>query len=798
MQKLPWYGNNAYLQQFYDSLSATFNGNPAYRVEGTNENVYYRIPVKFWVFNDSNKGVFWTLQNPEVTLKTAMWSLNEAFRRNNVPIRFYMLCPEYIEDKKLGSESASSFYLTFTSRYNTTGALNVRIINKFSDPRTGGQYNRFDDAVTMRRDLMNYKDFPEPGKNVAFGTFIHEVGHWLGLDHTHQFYNVPCIREPVTRGMAWGVCNPIPLFLRRCEVTGDALCDTEADRMLQNYPSNVVNCTWIPGPRDDRGDLYRPDVSNYMSYAEDACVNKFSVGQRTIMVRKASIRSAFGIIYPTYTVKANNDFDIYEPDDTDKAASPIALNETQIHNLSTIYSQQYCEDNSDWLSYTHSDSGLDVFIDIIDVAGHYNPVLEVEVWNSDPTKTPREKTTRGIATLVSNAGTKFTYKIPCISLASGITYLIRVVRNGGTLGRYQVKMRGSALNLGSYGIPIIADPANNGCLNTTKRYYINLASLPAGNNPTIKWIAHSGLQILPGTPDNQTYVDVQFTANVAYGILRVDTKSTSACFADGMGTSIVRSSLPSNYAVNITSASVALCLGNVVQYSYIPPPTLPANTGGLVSILWTGSSNLQISNETTATPTITAITNGASTISVQITHFDSCFGYNYGISSLTLWVGIPPRPPKSIIYTGVCQSAYILPTTGATDISIDGEPFMPIISPFYLPEGSYMVSLSNSCGATVPRAVTILVIDPCKIVGQTPKEPIISVLPNPANTYLDVANILAGSEVKIYNKMGILVHSEKSENDYIRLDISKLNTDLYILEAVLPNRQKVRKQIIKE
>ena len=47
MQKLPWYNNNAYLQHFYDSLSATFNGNPAYRVEGTNENMFYRIPVKF-------------------------------------------------------------------------------------------------------------------------------------------------------------------------------------------------------------------------------------------------------------------------------------------------------------------------------------------------------------------------------------------------------------------------------------------------------------------------------------------------------------------------------------------------------------------------------------------------------------------------------------------------------------------------------------------------------------------------------------------------------------------------------
>ena len=94
----------------------------------------------------------------------------------------------------------------------------------------------------------------------------------------------------------------------------------------------------------------------------------------------------------------------------------------------------------------------------------------------------------------------------------------------------------------------------------------------------------------------------------------------------------------------------------------------------------------------------------------------------------------------------------------------------------------------------------------CKTVGTTPKKadilptalPEITISPNPASTYLDIANILAGSEVKIYTKMGVLVHSEKSENDKIRLDISKLNTDLYILEAVLPNNVKVRKQIVKE
>ncbi len=432
MQKMPWYGNNAYLQQFYDSLSATFNGNPSYRVEGTNENVFYRIPVKFWVFNHPTPTNDFVLKSPERALKATIWSLNEAFRRNAVPIRFYMLCPEYIEDKKLGSESVGLLGRTFNFKYNTSGALNIRIINSFNDADTKGQFNLLDDAVTMVRSKFIELDLAKSTGRIYNETLVHEVGHWLGLVHTHRFYGVPCLQEQVTRGWMWSSCPPF--YSPQAEYRGDALADTPADPELSRFTprsgTNLINCNWILGPHDARGDQFRPDITNIMSYAPDACVNKFSDGQRIIMVRKASQRSAFGVAYPTYTVKANNDFDIYEPDNTDKAASPIALNETQIHTLNTIYSQNSCEDDSDWLAYTRSANSIgDVFIDIIDVVGHYNPVLEVEFWNSDPTKTPREKTTRGVATLVSNSNTKFTYKIPCSALDSNKTYLIRVARN---------------------------------------------------------------------------------------------------------------------------------------------------------------------------------------------------------------------------------------------------------------------------------------------------------------------------------------------------------------------------------
>ncbi|MFC2175584.1 PKD domain-containing protein [Bacteroidota bacterium] len=84
-------------------------------------------------------------------------------------------------------------------------------------------------------------------------TLAHEVGHYLGLLHTHETaYGAEAVDGS------------------DCLVDGDLLCDTPADPNL----SGVVDpegCGYIGVATDENGDTYAPSVTNVMSYATRAC-----------------------------------------------------------------------------------------------------------------------------------------------------------------------------------------------------------------------------------------------------------------------------------------------------------------------------------------------------------------------------------------------------------------------------------------------------------------------------------------------------------------------------------------------
>lgn len=96
-------------------------------------------------------------------------------------------------------------------------------------------------------------------------TVVHEMGHTLGLLHTHS--NALGIEAVVRPGEFPGNCV-------NCETTGDLLCDTDAD-----YPNaRVQRCV----DKDNFFGLcwrrYRLPMDNYMSYY-GSCRNRFTQGQ---------------------------------------------------------------------------------------------------------------------------------------------------------------------------------------------------------------------------------------------------------------------------------------------------------------------------------------------------------------------------------------------------------------------------------------------------------------------------------------------------------------------------------------
>ena len=125
----------------------------------------------------------------------------------------------------------------------------------------------------LQDGLLGYAYFPEPGlplyldglvvlnQSLPGGnavpynqgdTATHEVGHWLGLEHT---------------------------FENGCNAPGDGVDDTPA----QHDGDNVFDCAEdLDTCLADRG---KDPVHNFMSYGDDPCLNQFTAGQSVRMVQ---------------------------------------------------------------------------------------------------------------------------------------------------------------------------------------------------------------------------------------------------------------------------------------------------------------------------------------------------------------------------------------------------------------------------------------------------------------------------------------------------------------------------------
>jgi len=96
-------------------------------------------------------------------------------------------------------------------------------------------------------------------------TIAHEIGHYLGLYHTHHSsFGV----ELADQG--------------NCEIAGDRICDTPADPGLSYRNVNTI-CKYTGSDIDTNGDNYMPLPELVMSSAPKLCRNTFTPEQGVIM-----------------------------------------------------------------------------------------------------------------------------------------------------------------------------------------------------------------------------------------------------------------------------------------------------------------------------------------------------------------------------------------------------------------------------------------------------------------------------------------------------------------------------------
>lgn len=245
--KLPWIGNNDLLEQFLDSINYDGgSGGAGQRIVGA-PNVKYWIPIKFWIYRDDNGAGGPTLTQ----IQNLMDNLNQRFNQTNrTMIGFYLKCsPTYVNNSAHTVQTFTK--ATFMMDINKAlGAINVHIIDRFHSAGTTGYALEPLNACMVSRE--SYQNPP------SAGDLSHEVGHVLGLFHTHLYshWDWSCLTEPVSRTRTWPTFNLCPrrvLSNNISEATGDGLKDTPADNDLLGNNA----CTYqITFGNDPWGDSY--------------------------------------------------------------------------------------------------------------------------------------------------------------------------------------------------------------------------------------------------------------------------------------------------------------------------------------------------------------------------------------------------------------------------------------------------------------------------------------------------------------------------------------------------------------
>lgn len=251
-KQLPWYGNEQYLDNLLDSVGYP---NPCANCQVEQVGVRYRIPVVFWVYNNDAGS---DNTPTDIQIRATLKRVNQDHRNSDRGFRFYIPCDgiRRINSDELVevsiAESTINDDLTRAGGGNfVKGAINIHVIRNDAN-----FYNPLTDAIFVERDRITDIDLRI--------TVTHEIGHALGLQHTHLFSSFqpgPGFGSIISKLWVEPIDRSRTKFslvrlrsVRICSINGDGLCDTPADPRLrggENYnerTGGAPTCQYFDNP----------------------------------------------------------------------------------------------------------------------------------------------------------------------------------------------------------------------------------------------------------------------------------------------------------------------------------------------------------------------------------------------------------------------------------------------------------------------------------------------------------------------------------------------------------------------
>ncbi|UOQ95833.1 hypothetical protein MUN81_11210 [Hymenobacter sp. 5317J-9] len=288
LRQLPWADNNQYLvdylrehaidvpADYIDQIKAASDDpSQGYAPRTLTQDEVYRkdaegrmsspgmlyVPIKAWIHQRSDGSGGRSLDQ----VRDDIAQLNAEFARSNVPITFYLKCGAgYIPDSYLYDRPDAGALDYMWRTWFDASAVNVHFVN---EPGTSSSINGGTWAGIARLPKPIFPRFLLTLSNFASArTFAHEMGHVLGLPHTHNardqnnsvLYNGQsgdCYQESSSRTRTQGIACVSTWGEKKAEVNGDALMDTPGDPVLSDSRGSYYGFNTATGRYEYTGGL---------------------------------------------------------------------------------------------------------------------------------------------------------------------------------------------------------------------------------------------------------------------------------------------------------------------------------------------------------------------------------------------------------------------------------------------------------------------------------------------------------------------------------------------------------------